>query len=332
MILTLLGCYVLSSGYYQAELMSMRVPNEQILAQGVASAGQEQRLRLVVEIKAYGKEMGFSSTHNYDTTAWSWDRAIYNVSACDPVSFTSKTWSFPIVGTVPYLGYFRPEDAERQKQQLLSEGLDVWVRTAGAYSTLGWFRDPLLPGMFLWDEPGLAETIFHELAHATLWVPGSVNFNESFASFLGEVAADQYLADRYGPQSEIRTDYQTLNEDYRIYQDVLHTLYKDLDTLYQTPEIRTPDKLTQKEALFLTLPSRVEASNITHKDRFVAAARRGPWNNARLAQYRTYNTSHDQFARLLTKQNNNLSSFIDAIRAITKNQDDPFAALARALE
>jgi predicted aminopeptidase len=285
---------------------------------------------LVPDIKEYGKKLGFSSTHNYDTISWEWERSIYNVSGCDPVSFTSKTWTFPIVGTVPYLGYFTPEAAEKQKQKLEAAGLDVWVRTAGAYSTLGWFRDPLLPGMLLWDEAALAETIFHELAHATLWIPGSVDFNESFASFLGEVAVDRYLSDRYGPESSLRQEELLLNTDYRLWQQLLHGLYKDLDSLYKSPKSKE-QILSEKQKLFQSLPLRVEQSELVFKERFLAASTRGVWNNARLQQYRTYNTSFERFAALLSQEGNDIPRFINRIQQIASGQKDPFAALTEAV-
>ena len=328
----LTGCigYVLQAGYHEAELLASRRPIHKILDSGVASAGEEQRLRLIPVLKAYGRKLGLSSTENYDTVAWRWERSIYNISACDPLSFTPRTWTFPIVGKVPYLGFFTEKDTNRWKVRLEKEGLDVWVRTAGAFSTLGWFRDPVLPDMLRWDEADLAETVFHELAHATLWVPGSVNFNESFASFVGEESAERYLADTYGPDSPVLVEARTLNVDYRGWQGLLHALFQDLDSVYKDPS-RTPDqKLQRKAELFAALPDRVLASDLVMKERWAAASRRGVWNNARLYQYRTYNTDRDRFQALLQRNHGDILAFIHAIQPITKGSKNPFAALRAA--
>ena len=88
------------------------------------------------------------------------------------------------MGRVPYLGFFRRKDAEPWIRRLENQGYETYIRTAGAYSTLGWFEDPVLPGMLKWSDYRLADTVLHELAHATVWIKGSVKFNESFASFV----------------------------------------------------------------------------------------------------------------------------------------------------
>ena len=321
------GCYVVKSGYFQVELMLSRVPIEKLVEDGRVSAGIEQRLRLLPEIKAHGQRMGLSSTDNYDTMAWHWERDLNNLSACDPLSFTPKLWRFPIVGEVPYLGFFRREDLEREKAALEADGYEVWTRGIGAYSTLGWFRDPLLPHMMQWGEADLAETVFHELAHATLWIPGSVSFNESFASFVGEEAAHRYLTDRYGADHPVTVERLKLDEDWRRWNRVLNGLYRDLNALYQ---LRLPadQTLAQKAALFAGLPDRVRQSDIFLQDRFIAIASRDGWNNARMIQYRAYNTEHEKFAAVLAEAGGDLPAFIELIRQRTQaHRDNPYEGI-----
>jgi len=195
------GCgvgYVVRSAYFQAELLRARQPIEKIRASGALDETQQQKLALVADVKDYGKEIGLDATDNYETIAWDWERKIWNLSACKPLSLKPRVWTFPIVGKVPYLGFFRTEDAEDWRTRLEEKGYETYLRTAGAYSTLGWFRDPILKPMLKWDDHRLANTVLHELAHATLWIKGSVKFNESFANFFGEQAAIQYLTSRHG--------------------------------------------------------------------------------------------------------------------------------------
>lgn len=331
--LALPGCgvaYVLRSGYYQAELLTSARPIDRVLAEGELSAGQEQRLRLIPELKAYGKTIGLLATDNYGTVAHEWNRTIWNVSASDPLAFSPRTWWFPIVGRVPYLGYFVEDEARAQERLLRDAGYDVHVRTAGAYSTLGWFRDPVLPGMLRWSEADLAETVFHELAHATLWVPGSVAFNESFASFVGEVAVERWLADRYGEDGAPLQELRRQSRDARRFEAVLHGLYEDLDTVYRDPAIAVAEKEARKRDLYASLETRLLEAGLEEPLPYVNGVRRTTWNNARLMQFRTYNANEEWFAALWERSDGDIRAFIETVRTITRNTPDPFAALERA--
>ena len=253
------------------------------------------------------------------------------MSACDPLAFRPVKWRFPIVGTVPYLGYFRIEDARRRAADLRERDLDVYVRTAGAYSTLGWFEDPLLPHMLKWDESELANTLLHERAHATLWIPGSVKFNESFAAFVGDEAEMRYLVDRYGPDSEPVRKEVDRRTDGVLWKTLQHETYQTLDAIYRRKDLDRGGKLREKGLVLSALPTRVAESGFAEPARYVRAARAGPWNNARLVQFRTYHTAHDHFAALLAQEGGDLLAFIDRIDDLTRAGGDPYEALATAV-
>jgi predicted aminopeptidase len=327
------GCttgYVVRAGWYQAEMLARREPIDEVLARGGLSAGQEQRLRLVPSLKSYGRGIGLSATDNYDSLAVGWERTVWNVSAAQPLSFENETWWFPVVGRVPYLGYFVEADARAEGARLSSRGLDVSIRTAGAYSTLGWFRDPILPHMLRWSDSQLAETVFHELAHATLWVPGSVAFNESFASFVGDTAARAWLVDTYGASSTEVARWDREQRDSRRFTEILHGLYGDLDAVYRDPSLDEAARRARKSELYGTLAARVEASPIEDRATWLSWVARGTWNNARLAQFRTYASHEDDFAALHASVGGDLGRFIAAVRETTRGADDPFEALRAA--
>lgn len=327
------GCsmgYVLRSAYYQGELMAARRPVAEVRADGQLSPDQLAALDLIDDVKRHGEAMGLKPTRNYGTVALGWEREIWNVTACDPLAFQPETWWFPIVGRVPYLGYFKVEHARETEQRLRAEGLDVYARTAGAYSTLGWFRDPILPGMLEWEEFDLADTVLHELAHATLWVPGSVHFNESFASFVGEEAAFAYLQQKYGPDSAPVLAARQEFEDVARWRQLQRDLVAELDAVYSDAALTDAQKLERKAALFAALPDRVQLAGFHAPERFLRAASNGTWNNARLVQFKTYNTNRGAFEAILRRNNGDLLAFMADVGDIARGADDPFAALERA--
>ncbi len=325
------GCkvgYLLSSGYYQAELLSLREPVDELRGSGRLSPEQEAKLDVVFDAKTWGSEIGLKATDNYETVSLDWERQIWNVSACKPTSFEPKRWWFPVVGSFPYLGFFREEDAQELEAQLKADDWDVYLRTAGAYSTLGWFKDPILPGMLQWSDWKLAETVFHELAHATLWVPGSVKFNESFANFVGEVAVLRYWQERYGAHDPEILNQVQRQEDLELWRQLQHQLYEDLNAVYTNEDLSEDQKLAEKARLFdEDFPSRVRSAAFFQPERFEKALDKGTWNNARLVQFKTYNSNAELFAALLAEEEFDLLAFIDAVGRITDQRGNPFDAL-----
>jgi predicted aminopeptidase len=209
--------------------------------------------------------------------------------------------------------------------------MDVYVRTAGAYSTLGWFKDPILPDMLTWDDYRLADTVLHELAHATLWVPGSVEFNESYANFVGEVAATRYLQARRGHHDPALLAAIQRKQDRSAFRDVLHQSYAELDAIYTNPDLTDQDKLAQKAELLSTgLHQKVRAAPLNDQEAYLTYIEKAPWNNARLVQFKTYNTDEQVFASLLADQDGDLLAFIRLVEELTDGPKDPALALRQA--
>jgi predicted aminopeptidase len=319
------------AGQHQAAMLWGRVPIEEAIAAGHFDDEQAARLRLVPRIKAFGEEIGLSPTNNYDTVVPGWDRTIWNVSGCEPLRFENKRWWFPIVGAVPYLGFFDRESAFAFRDELAAEGLDAYARTAGAYSTLGWFEDPVLPDMLTWPEYTFANTILHELAHATVWVPGSVQFNESFANFVGDEASQQYMVATYGEDSPEVADMRARIADGARWRDVMHGVYKDLDAIYTDDTLSDEEKLARKAVVFAGITERVEAAGFAQPERWVRAVERRTWNNATMMQFRTYNRSREWFRKLYEQEGSDLLRFMHRVPEVTAGADDPYDALARAV-
>lgn len=329
------GCragYVLRSAWFQAELLASREPVAEARQRPDLPEEIARGLDLVVDVKAFGLEIGLKPTEAYDTVALDWGRQLWNISASPPLAFEPRTWWFPIVGRVPYLGFFRAEDAEAARRRLEADGYEVYQRRIGTYSTLGWFGDPLLPGMLDGTAFEVARVVLHELAHATVWIPGSVSFNESFASFVGDEAALRYLRARHGPDApELRTARDDL-EDMFLWRRLQRALYERLRGVYQDPSLSEAEKLARKAALYEGFPSEVAAAPFHDPQPFVKSASSGTWNNARLIQFRTYNESRDAFEALLARNGGDLLAFMQEVRRVAGDGPDPFQALRRAAE
>lgn len=322
--------YLVRAAWHQGTLLWAREPVEGVLASGQLDPRRAQALATSQRIKAFGAELGLSSTDNYDALAVGWEKTIWNATICAPDSFEPRTLWFPIVGTVPYLGFFDEAEARRYLARH-GAGQDVFLRTAGAYSTLGWFRDPLLPAMLDWPEHELANTILHELAHATLWIPGSVAFNESFASVVGDKAARAWIVHAHGADSPEAQALDGIETDRLHFRRMLHGVWGELDAVYSDPALSRREKLIRKREIIGTIPHRTARLPLRQPQRWVAFVQREPWNNARLVQFQTYNEGPEWFEALYAQEGGDLMAFIRRVDELTRDADDPFAALAAAV-
>ncbi|HVR84786.1 MAG TPA: aminopeptidase, partial [Planctomycetota bacterium] len=161
------------------------------------------KLLFVREVKSFGEnELGLARSANYESFYDTKGQPItYIVSACRKDRFQPYTWWFPIVGEVPYKGFFSKEDAQAEAAGLEQQGYDVALGMAAAYSTLGYFPDPVLSTMLDYPDEHLAALILHELTHGTIYLPGGSDFNEGLASFVGWQGALEFARKERGISS-----------------------------------------------------------------------------------------------------------------------------------
>jgi predicted aminopeptidase len=210
------------------------------------------------------------------------------VSACDAVSFTPYLWRYPLLGKLPYQGFYRRADAEREASRLRAEGYDVLVRPVDAFSTLGFLKDPLYSFMRSYTPFDLASLIIHEQTHATLFLRGQPDFNEELATFVGTEGALEWIRQRYGERSAEYRAAVDENADSETMTGLLHGLAAELQTVYQGPGTRE-EKLARKSDIIAGFEARLAADRSTL---FRTAAYRAPGttpiNNALLSLYRLY--------------------------------------------
>jgi predicted aminopeptidase len=229
----------------------------------------------------------------------------WNVIAASEFSLDARRWCFVVAGCVPYRGYFEQDAAERFASRMRQQGWETWVAPATAYSTLGWFADPLLDTMLRHGETELAATIFHELAHQRLYIRGDTTFNESYASFVEELGVRLWLSS-HGDNEGLKRWRDRLQTSMQI--DVLLLRARgELASIYRSglPEQR---KRESKNTMLEQLRLDYQALAGTARGEAGAAAD-GGFNNARLALHASYRAGTCAFAELYEASGGNLERF-----------------------
>jgi predicted aminopeptidase len=289
------GCYTLKQGTAMLGYLRKAVPLEKLAAKDeIGEETGEETLAFaarVTDIRNFAvTELGLKESKNY-TRYVEIDRDYLAavVSACAGDSFTRHEWTFPVVGAVPYKGFFDPEDARKEAARLKKKDLDVWIRGVDAFSTLGWFRDPLYSYMKKYSAHQLAELIIHELFHATVFIKDQVQFNEQLAEFVGSRGARLYVISRFGIDSP---EYRAIDEeaaDAAAFREPVSALIAGLETLYADPALDREAKLGGKERIIKDAQARFNAE---YESRFKTENYRGfselPVNNAYLDLFRLY--------------------------------------------
>ncbi|MDR3115136.1 MAG: aminopeptidase [Treponema sp.] len=329
------GCYTLKQGFTLLGYLHKAVPLESLL-EDAAPEERANKRRFVEDIQDIlcfaTQELGLRESANY-TRYVALDRdylaAVVSASATD--SFTRHEWWFPVVGKVPYKGFFNPEDARREAEKLKKQGLDVWIRRVDAFSTLGWFSDPLYSYMQTYHLYQLADLLIHETLHATVYLKGQSQFNEELAEFVGSEGARLYIARRFGRDSEEYRRMEDAKKDSARYLAFIQGLIADLDALYTSP-LERAEKLQKKEALIQAAQSRFDAAYETwfHSDAYRGFSRL-PVNNGYLELFRLYYDGGDYFKALYEGSGRDLPRFIAAAKTLHAPRD-PRRALAAALE
>ncbi len=193
--------YVARAGWAQAQILASREPLHEVILDPATEPRTAGKLSLVLEARGFAIDaLGFENAGDAYTSLAQLrsDTLALVLSAAYQDRLALRTWWFPITGRVPYRAYFSEGSARRAQDRLEAEGFDTWVRPTAAFSTLGWFADPLYSTLLRLDEVGLVETVLHELAHNHLFLPGQGRFNESYATFAGHAGAIAFFCTRAG--------------------------------------------------------------------------------------------------------------------------------------
>lgn len=329
------GCqmgYLMKSGYGQMKLMNSRVPVEEALKDPKLAEDKKKKLLLAQDARIFAEtELHLKTTKNYTSYAeLGRPYVTYVVSAAPKWELKHHQWSYPFMGKMPYRGYFNEDDAKEEEKSLQQDNLDTYMRGVSAYSTLGWFNDPILSSMLRYDDYDLVNTIIHETVHATLYIKNSADFNERLATFLGNKGAELFYLKKEGADSPTLKLIQSENDDSKVFSkfisaelDALEKWYKELPASERSEEKRA-QRIQQIQSKF---SSEIVPHLKTDSYKKFADAK---LNNARLLVYRTYMQDLSDFEKLYEIRDRNYFSFIEACRGLEKAKD-PSAELKKML-
>jgi len=290
--------YAARQGYGQLAIVWNARPVEEFLKDPDFPDSLKARLKFIDEVRKYAIDsLALKDTQNYKTLYdQKGEEIMWVVMACEPFQLKPKEWKFPIIGAVPYKGFFNKARATELKVELEKEGWDVIIRNPGGWSTLGWFTDPILSKMLSRSEGDLANLIIHEMAHATIFVKDSIDFNENLATFIGDRGTEKFLIDRYGENEEYRT-YMEEDEDYLKYVDHMLRGARLLDSLYSTMEEKDSikQKLFLKEMAIRKIINSLDTLSLALTNKPSQRFRDKLPNNAYFVNFRQYQSKQNMF-------------------------------------
>lgn len=334
--LLLLGCVLAFAGgcratYYgqaiqgQWHLLAYRQPIARVLASPQTDAELKEKLLLVgrlcdfaqhqLKLPAQGQYVSFVDVGR--------KHVLWNVYAAPEFSIEAKTWWYPVVGRLKYRGYFAETDALRCAAKLRQKGWDTYVGGVDAYSTLGWFKEPVLSTFIREPEPELAGIIFHELAHEKLFAGGDTDFNEAFATVVEQEGVRRWLATNGATEALRRFEQELLANDE--FQKLLEQARQKLREIYEAPLPANPGqdsieaRRKAKAATFDWL--RAECARL---DKTVGGGSRfGRWasnqlNNAKLASEDAYHRFVPALRALMAQNRNDMEAFYSECKRLAK--------------
>ena len=320
--------YIARAGVEEARLLLRRRSIDKLIADSGTPAALRQRLALVRAARAYAADsLGLAVGKTYTTYVdVGRDTLLLVLSGSRRDKLHEVTWHYPIVGVVPYKGFFKAARARREAERLEGQGLDVFLRPSGAFSTLGYLSDPLFSTAMSRDTMELVATVIHELAHNTLYVKSQTPFNESFASFVGYRGAEAFFRARHDTLDARRAaarwrDERTLDVFYAELARRLDSAYAEPLSGQRLEQVRTTVFGWARDQFRGPVGQSLE----TYDWRWFAQA---PLNNAVIIAERLYRMNLNLFDEIYLQNNADIAETIRAIQIRVFTQTgDPYQAL-----
>lgn len=307
----------------QAQLLVRARPIDEVLAT-TPDVKLAERLKRAREIRTFAsQELGLPDNASYTRyTDVGRPFVVWNVFATPAVSLTPRQWCFPVAGCVNYRGYFDEAEAKAEAARLAAEGDDVYVGGVPAYSTLGWFDDPVLSSFIRYPDTALARLVFHELAHQVVYAKDDTEFNESFATAVEEAGVAHWIAKQSGkPQHAALISEQARGDHVRAeFRRLIREARPKLATVYAS-NASDAEKLLQKQAVLREMRESYEQAKAGEAslgafDRWFAGYEGKGVNNASLIAVGLYDDKVPAFRALLKEANGDLRLFYARARSL----------------
>ena len=301
--------YGAQQGVGQMRIVSNARPIAEVMADPEFPDSLKAQLDLVQEIRQFAIDsLGLKDSKNYQSVYDQQGKPVlWVLSASDKFALKPYKWRYPMLGALGYKGFFKEDRALREQQKFEDWGYDTDVGEVGAWSTLGWFKDPILSNMLEKSPGGLARLIIHEMTHATLFVKGDAEYNENLATFVGDNGAELFLVFKYGEDSKEYKDYLGGISDVRQFGEHILSGSQRLDSLYQTFTESQPDsvKAGQKKAMITTILQDADTLSLYNSKRFshLIAGKYIP-NNTFFMTFRMYRQEQNSFQKEFQEQYN----------------------------
>ena len=325
--------FLLRAGWSEARILLARRPIRDLLDDPATTPARKAQLGMVLAARTFAaRELGLRAGDTYTTFSDVGDGPLlYVLSASPPDRLEAYRWRYPIVGSIPYKGFFDRDAARAEERQLAAAGYDTYLREASAFSTLGWFSDPLL-STALGDPEDLVSTVIHEISHNTLWVPSAARFNESYANFVGMRGAEIFFLERGDRAAAERC--AALWRDEKRMGAFYTELAARLEALYASPLPRR-ELERRRDDLFARARAAM-AGPLAHQLELYSgeAMSRRKLNNAVVVAQRIYRTGLDELDQVYAANGEDLRASVAQIRrtvhqARRARLDDPFRALTQ---
>jgi predicted aminopeptidase len=335
LVLTPTGRYLLRGAWEEGKILAHRRPISSILADPSTPPPLRAKLELVLAARAFASDsLGLRARESFTTySETGHDTLTLVVSGAYRDRLKSYTWWFPIVGRVPYKGYFDFAEARRQERALNARGFDTRLGAVSAFSTLGWFNDPLLPSTLRGDSLTLANTVIHELTHNTYYASGGAVFNESFANFVGSRGAERFFLARGQPAAAAEVVARW--DDEKVMGRFWGSLYSAIDSTFKAHPGDSASQVALRIALRDSIFGQARQRLVYElgpqlKTISVHSVERVRLDNAVLLARRVYLTDVDLFDAVLAKDGGNLRRAVaEIIAAAKEDKKDPFGAVRK---
>jgi predicted aminopeptidase len=327
------GRYLVRAAWAEGSILARRRSIAAIVRDPATPAEAAAKLRLVLAARAFAADSIQLRTRESFTTYTHLDRdtLVLVLSGAYPDRLAPYTWWFPVVGRVPYKGFFDVGAARAAEHELASKGFDVYLRPSPAFSTLGWFNDPLLSTSLRADTIDLANTVIHELTHNTFYAPGQAVFNESFASFVGARGSAWFFRSRGDSAAADQADARWADD--KLLAQFWAALYASVDSAFRAHATDSLARIAARDTLYAKARRDLVAT-VGPKLRTIPAGAlsRVRLDNAALLAHRIYNTDLDLFDRVWVHQNGDLRKSITRIIELAKSAPkDPFGTIRAAV-